>query len=279
MRNLFGVNDDNEDFKTDGEIFITQHIPAELEERLDKASEQDNNFERTASFPSWFYIIKFILILGAVGFTSGIFQSDVSLAEGYRNAPYIYWITPLLWIALIIMIIFEKSRAKKVYNSEDFSEHMENFIKVIQEAEKYLGIPEDSVNIDILMFRYTEKNGEQKHKNFPLFSHINLNCKIYIKNENLCLSNASYVMEIPLQSLKSIHMEKKKASFPNWNKNESFNSKTYRPFKIVCNNQGNYFAKYYSVKIEDIKGEFEFFVPNYDIDNLCNLTGLDIDEK
>ncbi len=283
MKNLFGINIDNceneEVLEIDGKIFIMQNIPDNLQTQLDEAWKQDDKFKESISFPLWFYIVKSVLILGAVCFTVGMLKADVSFAEGYRNAPYIYWITPILWIALITMIILERKRNGKILRSEKLSEHYQNLSNLIHEAEQYLEIPEDAFNIDVLMFQYTEKNGEQKLKNFPFFSHINLNCRTYVKNENLCLSDLSCVMEIPLQSLKSVHIEKKKACFPNWNKDEPFNSKTYKPFKITCNNQGNYYAKYYSVEIQDIKGEFEFFVPNYDIEKLCSLTGLNIDEK
>jgi len=283
MKNLFGINIDNcenkENPELDGKIFITQNIPHNLQAQLDEAWDQDDQFKQSLSFPSWFYIIKFVLTLGAICFTMGILKADVSFSEGYRNAPYIYWITPVLWIAFISMIILERKRTKKILSSEDLSEHCRNISSLMCEAEDYLEIPENAFNIDVLMFQYTETGDKQKRKNFPFFSHINLNCRTYVKNENLCLSDLNCVMEIPLQSLKSVHAEKKKASFPNWYKDEPFNSKTYKPFKITCNNQGNYYAKYYVVEIQDIKGEFELFIPNYDIDRFCSLTGLNIDEK
>lgn len=281
MKNLFGVDitENEENLYQDGEIFITKRIPSDLELRFDRASEQDTGFEKSATFPLWLTIIKYILIIGAVSFALGIFKGNVSFAEGYKNAPWVYWITPLLWIAVIALIVFEMLKAKKIYSSEDFSGHIENIISIIQEAEQYLEIPENSSEIDVLFFRYMKKDGEIKRKDFPLFSHINLSHKAYVKNDNLCLSNLRYVMEIPLQSVKSIHMEKKKAHFPNWNKSEPFNSKEYRQFKVTCNNQGTYFAKYYSVQIQDIKGDFEFYVPNYDIDKICSLTGLNTEEK
>lgn len=279
MKNLFGVDiTDNEgNLYQDGEIFITKRITPDLEIRFDKASEQDTGFEKSANFPLWLTIIKYIFIIGAVSFTLGIFQGDINFAEGYKNAPWVYWTTPVLWIASIVLIVFERSNAKKIYSSQDFSEHVENFISIIQEAEQYLEIPENAFEIDALLFRYIKKDGEIKRKDFQFFSHINFSHKAYVKDDNLCLSNLRYVMEIPLQSVKSIHMEKKKASFPNWNKSQPFNSNEYKQFKVTFNNQGTYFAKYYSVQIQDIKGEFEFYVPNYDIDKICSLTGINID--
>lgn len=279
MKNLFGVNItyDDGNFYQDGDLFITKRITPDLEIRFDRASEQDTDFRKSAVFPLWLTIIKYIFIIGAVSFTLGIFQGDINFAEGYKNAPWVYWITPVLWIVSIVLIVFERSKAKKIYSSQDFSEHVENFISIIQEAEQYLEIPENAFEIDALLFRYIKKDGEIKRKDFQFFSHINFSHKAYVKDDNLCLSNLRYVMEIPLQSVKSIHMEKKKASFPNWNKSQPFNSNEYKQFKVTFNNQGTYFAKYYSVQIQDIKGEFEFYVPNYDIDKICSLTGINID--
>lgn len=279
MKNLFGVDitENEENFYQDGDLFITKRITPDLEIRFDRASEQDTDFQKSAVFPLWLTIIKYIFIIGAVSFTLGIFQGDINFAEGYKNAPWVYWITPVLWIVSIVLIVFERSKAKKIYSSQDFSEHVENFISIIQEAEQYLEIPENAFEIDALLFRYIKKDGEIKRKDFQFFSHINFSHKAYVKDDNLCLSNLRYVMEIPLQSVKSIHMEKKKASFPNWNKSQPFNSNEYKQFKVTFNNQGTYFAKYYSVQIQDIKGEFEFYVPNYDIDKICSLTGINID--
>lgn len=274
MKNLFGVNItvNEENTYQDGEIFVTKRITPELEADIDKAGEENINLSKDATIPIWLTIVKYIFILGAVSFTFGIFQGNFS--EGYKNVPWAYWITPFLWIFSIAIIGYEFSKSKKLYNSEEFAEHVEKVNKLTAEAGNYLDIPEEALETDVLMFRYVKKNDEIKLKKFPMFSHINFSFETYVQNDNLCLSNYRYVMEIPLQSIKSIHMEKKKASFPNWNKEFLFNSKEYKKFKIVCNNQGTYFAHYYSVQIQDIKGDFEFYVPNYDIENICRLTGL-----
>ena len=64
MKNLFGVDitENEENLYQDGEIFITKRIPSDLELRFDRASEQDTGFEKSATFPLWLTIIKYILI-------------------------------------------------------------------------------------------------------------------------------------------------------------------------------------------------------------------------
>lgn len=275
MKNLFGIN--ISDF--DGEIFIAETIPPYIEKKLDDSYEQREQFEKKASLPVLLSIIKIISLFCGTCITCGILQSDVSFSEGYRNAPELFWAAPICWIVFVVLTLFGRSRVKKTAESEEFANHMESTISAVDEAREYLRIPDDAPEIDILMFQYTEKNGKIKQKNFFASSYINQNVSIYTKNGFLYMSDIRVVLEIPLSSLKNACIQKGKASFPNWNKETPFNSPEYKQYKIFSNNQGTYFSKYYSIYIQDIRGEFEFFIPVYDIDTFKKVTGIEVIES
>ncbi|MDE5763850.1 MAG: hypothetical protein K2I00_02665 [Ruminococcus sp.] len=281
MKNLFGVNvsDSENSSGFDGEIFITDTLPQYIEKKLDDSFEQREQFEKKASLPVLLSVIKTISFFCAVCITIGILKSDVSFSEGYRNAPALFWAAPICWIIFFTLKIFGYFRVKKTAESEDFVSHMESTVNAFHEAGEYLKIPENSPEIDVLMFQYTEKDGKIKHKNSSVCSHFNQSVSVYVKNDSLCMSDVRIVMKIPLSSLKNARIQKKKASFPNWNKELPFNSPEYKKYKITSNNQDIYYSQYYSVSIQDIKGEFEFFVPAYDIDTLKNLTGIEIESE
>ncbi|MDE6774996.1 MAG: hypothetical protein K2J37_01625, partial [Ruminococcus sp.] len=248
MKNLFGINiSDSENISTfDGEIFITDTIPPYIERKLDDSYEQREQFEKKASLPVLLSIMKTISLFCGICITAGILQSDVSFSEGYKNAPELFWAAPVCWIIFVILVLFGRSRVKKTAESEEFVNHMESTINAVKEAKEYLKIPDDAQEIDVLMFQYTEKDGKIKQKNFYASSHINQFVKIYTKNNFLCISDIRIVLEIPLSSLKNACIQKKKASFPNWNKEVPFNAPEYKRYKITSNNQGTYYSKYYA---------------------------------
>ena len=50
-------------------------------------------------------------------------------------------------------------------------------------------------------------------------------------------------------------------------------------WKRIEYGNGNYFVYYYKITIQDIKGDFELFIPNYDISRFHEFTLMRTDEE
>lgn len=133
--------------------------------------------------------------------------------------------------------------------------------------------------MNVLAERYVIKDGKPKRKDIGLTQYVNLSMFAYINGDQLCLDDASSVWEIPLSSIRSIELVKKRVSFPDWTKPEPYDSKSYKPYKITTNQFGHYFARYYCVEISDIRGDFYLLIPEYDGNTFMELMKIHIENE
>lgn len=287
MKKLFGfdVTESAENAVIDGQVFCTKHIAPEHEAELEELNRKNDDFEKESNLPLPLRIllIIFTLLLAItvsvdVNLLFDIFAGDLTLSQAYHNAPFIFYAEPVVIIMFIMLTITRTKRNKKVFQSSDFADNTDSISLAVGESFRQLGIPENAAVIDVLMSKYRIKNGKEKQIAFFNYNFINVPKYVYVENACICFADAYQVLEIPLSSVKSIKKVKKRAMFPNWNKNDPPSSKNYKKYKIAMNNQNVYYAHYYSVLIEDIRGDFVLFIPNYDIETFSALTAIRIDE-
>lgn len=277
MRNVFGINvtNDKDNTEFDGVCFNAREVSALIRGELDSAFETNNEFVKKASLPLWLDIIKLIFMFFAIILTLGELKADVSLKESWNNAPYLIIGCIISWICFLAILIYEKKKQKKIVQSEEFEDNTIDLNEISVKAMEDLGIPTDAKSIDVISDKYKLKDDNIKQVNYhPFYSHMNLDCFIFASNGMLCLADSYNVYEIPLASITSIEESKKRAMFPCWNKDEDYNSKKYKKYKITMNNQGTYFASYFKVIINDIRGEFMLLIPNYDQPLFSEITGI-----
>lgn len=284
MENLFGINvtKSKENTIPDGYVFYTDYTPPELREKLYGYYGEYESAARKAALPLFMRLIRFIAIFfliialrADIGILFDWLSGDgISLAEAYHNAPFIFYMEAASLIIVISFGIIEFMLKRKMVNSSEFEELEENSENVIEEIMSYLEIPEDAESIDVLSFKYKIKKGREKRVMSGIYEHWNMDMYVYVRNGYLYLGDYDSVMEIPLTSFRSAEPVKKRAMLPVWNKEEDYDSENYKPYKITVNNQGSYFVHYYKILICDVKGEFELFIPNYDMDIFSSLTGI-----
>lgn len=277
MNNIFGINvtnnKDNTDY--DGDIFIRRRVSEETVKQLDAAFNANQQLQKKASIPTWLEIIKLIFMFLAIIITLGILKSDVSLRQGFENAWYLYITGIISLIGFIGLSIYGRRKEKKVIESEELTENIRSSNEIAAAAMQELKFPLEPQSLDVIADKYKIKNDEKKQINFnTYFANVNLDLYVFIEDVNLCLADLYKVYEIPLSSITSMELSKKKASLPFWNKDEEYNSEKYKQFKVVLNSQGTYFTKYYKVNIRDTSGDFVLLIPNYDQPLFSELTGV-----
>ena len=279
MRNIFGIDvtENKENTAFDGELFVTRRLSADRQSRLDSVMNDNENYEKKAGLPLILQIIDIICWFLGITITLGIISTDGGIKTAAKNAPSLIYICAIAWITVIFLAIGKRKRVKEVGESSEFEHHIHDMEEIVNESMAELEIPENSRSIDVIAVKYKIKNGEMKAVNFnPMFKHLNCNMFIFTKCNTLCLADLSSVYEIPISSLKEIKPCSKKAMFPQWNKDEKYNSPAYKPYKVVMNSQGMYFASCFKVVISDVSGDFELIIPNYDQPVFSEITGLNI---
>ena len=151
---------------------------------------------------------------------------------------------------------------------------MQDVDKLTLQAKQELHIPENALDMDLLMCAYKMKGDELKRVDWGLTSHLNQEFFVWTEKNMFCLGLLDKVWEIPLDSFQSATLSKEKASFTQWHKDKPPTDKLYKPYKITVNNYEHIFCKYYIVKIEDVRGEFVLLVPVFEWDIFSELTGV-----
>lgn len=277
MKNIFGINvtENKENTEFDGDIFVTRRLSEGTQSKLDSIVNDVEIYEKKANLPLFLQIIN--LICWFLGIVIGLAILDNGIKTAAQNAPYFIYICVIAWITVIFLAITRRKKAKEVGGSSEFEQHIRNTEEIVKEAMTELEIPENCRSIDVIAVKYKVKNGKTKVVNFnPMFKDFNYDMFIFIKGNYLCLAGISSVYEIPVSSLRSIEPCSKKAMFPQWNKEEEYNSPTYKPYKVVENSQGTYYAHCFKVVISDISGDFELIIPNYDQPVFSEITGLNL---
>ena len=274
---------DNEDNETiDGASLAAVRITAEQETALDKAVEEANDVVlKKAKLPLWLRIIEWVCGLVALLLITGILRSDVDFATAYHNAAPIFYIAGVTLVIAGVIASAGFFRSRKVMNSDEAKtvlDRVENYVKTLS---AYLGVPTDAENIDVLMMWYKEKNGERKIKKIIDETHQNHEYKVFVNGTSLCFADPRVKYELPLEGITAIKRIKEKVVVSDWNKEEAYNSKTYKPYKITANkNEVNYFFKNYLILEFTANGEeYEMFFPPYEDKLLTKLTGLSIIEE
>ena len=282
MTNLFGLNitDNKDNTVLDGEVFCTDRISADQEAEIGSFLEEGKQLEKQSSLPLPLSVVKgiclFTWVITLIG-TLNALADGTSLSQGHKNAPVLDWVGIICFVIWLALQIVSLLRRKKTEATPEYQQSDENAEKLLQSIRETLGIPDDARKIDVLAERYVMKDGKPKRKAVGLTEFDNIPMFTYIKEGRLCLADTSSVWEIPLSSLRSVELIKKRASFPDWTKPESYDSKTYKPYKITTNQFG-YFAKYYRVEISDLRGEYFLLIPEYDGAAFADITEMRIYE-
>lgn len=272
--NFFGMNIDQEGDTPDCAAFLTAEIPPELESQMMQMQTESETLLKKASLPLPLAILKTICWFGWIIVLLGILKSDVSFMEGYRNAPALYWGGVACFLLWLGMFLYGRKRMKQIDKSSDLAEHIEDSEKLFSDLRQSLRVPEEALEMDVLSERYVMKNGKPRHKDAGLTQYLNISMAAFVHDNHLCLADTMQRWEIPLSSIRSMTLVKKRVSFPEWHKDEPFNSPKYKPYKITSNNYGHFFSYYYRIEISDIRGDFYLLIPHFDGEVFTDLTHI-----
>ncbi len=278
MKNFFGLNVTKgmESKNIDGHAYVVSSLDSEGMAEIEKEMESSRQMKKKSGLPIYLSILKYIFAFAGLIIAGGIAKAEVPISEAYQNSPVLFWVggaSIVLWIAIYI---FETVRRKKYVKSDDFKQRKEQTEDTIKKLKEKIGVPEDAVDMDVLVERYVVKNDVVKRKNCGPANYGNLQVYAYVQDEHLYLASYEHVWAIPLTAFTSMELSKKRTSFTFWNKEEKPNSPRYRQYNIKFNNMGCIFARFYTVEIKDSFKEFCLLIPEYEGEQFMRLTGIQV---
>ena len=175
MKPFWGVEitDSNGDNKINGEEFLVFSAPAALPEKPDESDTTDAEGSGSGDgkkkktneeqyLPLWLRIVRFVsgaITLAALALLVRIFfgiSGSVYVSYYYDRYPWAFYLSGaflLIWLAINVAEGILESKAKKREENENGGEVFD------ESASDAMNIPEDVAHADILVFCYTNVNG------------------------------------------------------------------------------------------------------------------------
>lgn len=276
MRNMFGINA-SMSFSSqvyDGDCFRTKTASAETSGRINKAQNDVRNCEENVKANPIFVVGAIITgFIGACALT-GFFNA---VERDYIGDPVtLIIVSALLVAACIVFSVLHTKDLNKRKEESDIPLAKKELIMAEEMAKRELGVPQNAPKIDVLVQVYTiDAKGREKAISGATNTHTNLEFYCYANGTTLCFCNLHYVFEVPVSSIGAIEPQKKKASFPNWYKEQRCGQNPYRQYKITYDsNRRAYYCKYVKIYIDNPMGQFYVAIPNYDLETFCRALGI-----
>ena len=267
------LNKKNDQFN--GNEFLVQKPSSSLSESLEASTDKAEKTIEKSKLPLPFRIVKSMCGIAALLIAGGILKADVSLAEGYHNAPWLFWTAGICAVLWLIVWLCSNHKAKSVLDSDESAQAFSHLDGVANAVYSELAVPDDAKDIDILSFFYKIKDGEIKvqEKGMQVFQYFNPEFKIFSDEENLYLANLEGKYAFPLSSIVKIHTVKKHIRIAGWNKDEKYNKGIYEPFKLATDNYGCIHCKqYYILEINHQGVSYGIYFPSYELPTLEECT-------
>lgn len=267
------LNKKNEQFN--GSEFLIQKTSVALSESLEASTDKAEKTIEKSKLPLPFRIAQFVCGIAALLIAGGILKADVSLAEGYHNAPWLFWAAGICAVLWLILWLCGKQKAKSILDTDESTQTFSHLYGVANAVYTELDVPDDAKDVDILSFFYKIKDGEIKvqEKGMQVFQYLNPEFKIFADEENLYLANLEGKYAFPLSSIVKIHTVKKHIRIAGWNKDEKYNKGIYKQFKLTTDNYGCIHCRQYYILEINRQGEsYGIYFPSYELPTLEECT-------
>ena len=269
MRYLFCTDVEHGDDKPAEAEFLTQEAPQSLADSYERAAGQLIDLAGKHSLPTLFVIIEYVSLLIAGMIIIGLLRSDVSFAEGYGNAPYLYWICGIAAVIFLVLRGMQWTKERKFANSEGANAAANRVDAADRSINDYLNVPADAENVDVLVFPYSMSGGVMTQEDQAEYSEV----KIFTRDDNLCVLFGFGLYSFPLAETDGIKLLRQGLAMDDstWNKDDSETDEIYKKAGVV-QNQGLSF--YCALDIERGGETCRLCFPAYELDAFSALTGF-----
>ncbi len=279
MKPFLGVDltDNKKNEQYHGYEFLVQAVPDALSRSLDASTERaEENLERS-KIPLFFRILQYICALAALILAGGILDADVSIAEGYRNAPWLFWATGICAVVWLVLWLWGCKKSNTVLGDDESAQSASHLESTSRAIYSELEVPADAPDVDVLMFFYKRKNGDIKvvEKGLQICSYLNPEFKIFADGEYLYLANLEGKFAFPLSAITAIRTVKKHIRIMQWNKEVQCNKDIYKPYRLTTDNMDCVHCKCYHIVEIQYNGEtYGIYIPSYELPVFERLTGI-----
>ena len=223
---------------------------------------------------SWITLIVFLSTIRAL--------RNVTIAEAFENAPFIFWLMGGCGMVWLVLTILTNRKAKTVMAGEDFNMSTRRLEGEIDRVFRELQVPEDAKQVDVVQLTYRWKNGTVKISTTgsETTPYTNVSLRVFRREDVLCLADLENRYELPISAMRRLKMVKKPLVIQGWNKAEKLNDPFYKPYKLTMDNYERVHTKSYGLLELNHDGvDWALWLPPYELNYISALTGLPITEE
>ena len=281
MKTLFAINltDDKKNEVVNGNEFVTKTASIQNTDSLEENQEELKQSIKKSQLPLWLQIVTYICGAYALIVVLNVLTNlDIGFAQMFKNAPALIISAIICGFIWLIFFVYSKIKSKRVLAEENVEQQISDIDKDIDAIYAELGVPNDAINVDILMFRYKIKDGEIKPyggmQNVP---YLNFEIKAYTDGKCLHFADTENIYSFDLSELRSITTVNKRISTMNWNKEEHPRKGEFKQYKITVSDESVPYILYKPFHI--LEGEhngekYGIYFPCYELPAFERLTGL-----
>ncbi|MBQ8355445.1 MAG: hypothetical protein IJY40_07480 [Oscillospiraceae bacterium] len=223
---------------------------------------------------SWITLFGFLSTIRAL--------RNVTMAEAFENAPFIFWLMGGCGIVWLVLTILTNRKAKNVMEGEGFGQSTRRLEGEIDRVFRELQVPEDAKQVDVVQLTYRWKNGTVKISTTgsETTPYTNVSLRVFRREDVLCLADLENRYELPISAMRRLKMVKKPLVIQGWNKEEKLSDPFYKPYKLTMDNYERVHTKSYGLLELNHDGvDWALWLPPYELNYISALTGLPITEE
>ena len=269
MKPFLGIDltENKHNEQMNGTEFLVQTPSDALQQALAASSEKAESTVSRSRLPVPFRVMQYICGLAALLIGGAILNAEVSFAEGYRNAAWLYWTAGVCAVTWGILWLLSRRRARSVLETEESTQTFSHLEGVTQAIYLELGVPDNAKTVDVLFFFYKHKNGERKLVEKTIAAqYFNPEFKLFADSDQIYLANLDGKYAFPRASVRQLHTIKKHIRIAAWNKEEAHNKGIYKRYKLTTDNYCCIHCKQYHILEVQHRGElFGIYIPCYEL--------------
>lgn len=252
--------------------FVGRRVSAELEKQLaENRATGNNRYGRKIRGAIIFVFVFFIVFLIPAGICLELGTNMESFSEFYERYHILFFVAVGLFVLEVSLAVGSFYYVRKIISSPDCLALAQKQERILENCKAELGVPDSAQEMEVLTYALKYKNGEKKRKGSGN-SYENRPVQIFKEDDKLCFFDDTYVLSLPISSIREVVFVQKGTSIESWKKDTLYNKGEYKQYKIRFNN-GISIKGYYSVRFSGHNEEFEILIPLYDVKTFFALTG------
>ncbi|MBQ6585279.1 MAG: hypothetical protein IJH83_00550 [Coriobacteriales bacterium] len=224
MEYLFCTDVDDAERTPVEERFVSKMVPDFLLRSYDEAEDEYDEAAGAYDMPYSLKLIRSICFwLGLILAIAILKPGDVSFAEGYHNAAWLYWFTAGLLLVAAALRIFERRMQRRMREDAGVKAAEERTGASSLAIHEFTGSNGESFDIDVLSFLYS---GDERRLQIKGEANIPV-MRLFQRDGDVCLYKRDRVYSFKKEELARIRMIHHGIPMTSWNKADSPSQKEY----------------------------------------------------